>query len=63
VYLSDDGVNPSGILGFENGNFGEFSREYYSLDGRRLALPHPVLNIVKVTKNNGNTRFFKACYK
>ena len=63
VYLSDDGVNPTGIFEFENGNFDEISREYYSLDGRRLASPQPGLNIVKVTKNNGNTSIFKVCYK
>lgn len=63
VYLSDDGVNPTGIFEFENGNFDEISREYFSLDGRRLASPQPGLNIVKVTKINGNIKIFKACYK
>lgn len=63
VYLSDDGVNPTGIFEYENGTFDEISREYYSPDGRRLASPQPGLNIVKVTKNNGNTSIFKVCYK
>ena len=63
VYLSDDGVNPTGIFEYQNGTFGEISREYYSLDGRRLPSPQPGLNIVKVTKNNGKSTIFKACYK
>jgi hypothetical protein len=63
VFLSDDGVNPTGIFEFETGNFDEISREYYSLDGRRLASPQPGVNIVKVTKNNGNISIFKVCYK
>ena len=63
VFLSDDGVNPTGILELGNGTFDEISREYYSLDGRRLASPQAGVNIVKVTKNNGKTRMFKVCYK
>ena len=63
VFLSDDGVNPTGILELGNGTFDEISREYYSLDGRRLASPQAGVNIVKVTKNNGKTRIFKVCYK
>ena len=63
VFLSNDGVNPTGIFEYENGNFEEITREYYSLDGRKLDRPQPGLNIVKVTENNGKTRIFKVCYK
>ena len=63
VYLSDDGVNPTGISEYETGTFDEISREYFSLDGRRLAGPTHGINIVKVTQNKGKTRIFKACYK
>ena len=63
VFLSDDGVNPTGIFEYETGHFGEVSREYYAPDGRKLDKPQPGLNIVKVTENNGRTRIFKVCYK
>ena len=63
VFLSDDGVNPTGIFEYETGHFGEVAREYYAPDGRKLDKPQPGLNIVKVTENNGRTRIFKVCYK
>ena len=63
VFLSNDGVNPTGIFEYDNGIFGEITQEYYSLDGRKLDKPQPGLNIVKVTENNGKTRIFKVCYK
>ena len=63
VFLSDDGVNPTGIFEFENGTFDEISREYYSLDGRRLTSAQPGMNIVKVTETNGNTKIMKVCYR
>lgn len=62
VYLSDDGLSPTEILTPESGEE-EVAREYYSLDGRRLASPQRGLNLVKVTQSNGKTRVFKACYK
>lgn len=62
VYLSDDGQTPTEILTPESGEE-EVAREYYSLDGRRLASPQHGLNLVKVTQRNGKTRVFKACYK
>lgn len=62
VYLSDDGQSPTEILTPESGEE-EVAREYYSLDGRRLASPQRGLNLVKVTQSNGKTRVFKACYK
>lgn len=62
VYLSDDGQTPTEILTPESGEE-EVAREYYSLDGRRLASPQRGLNLVKVTQRNGKTRVFKACYK
>lgn len=62
VYLSDDGQTPTEILTPESGEE-EVAREYYSLDGRRLASPQRGLNLVKVTQSNGKTRVFKACYK
>lgn len=62
VYLSDDGLSPTEILTPESGEE-EVAREYYSLDGRRLASPQRGLNLVKVTQSNGKTRVFKVCYK
>lgn len=62
VYLSDDGQTPTEILTMEC-NEEEVAREYYSLDGRRLASPQRGLNLVKVTQSSGKTRVFKACYK
>lgn len=62
VYLSDDGLSPTEILTPESGEE-EVAREYYSLDGRRLASPQRGLNLVKVIQSNGKTRVFKACYK
>lgn len=62
VYLSDDGQTPTEILTPESGEE-EVAREYYSLDGRRLASPQRGLNLVKVIQSNGKTRVFKACYK
>ncbi len=71
VFLSNDGVNPTGISEHELGSFGDAphdgvtlsKKEYYTLDGCKLDGPQPGLNIVKVTENNGKTRIFKVCYK
>lgn len=71
VFLSNDGVNPTGISEHELGGFGDAphdgvtlsKKEYYTLDGCKLDGPQPGLNIVKVTENNGKTRIFKVCYK
>ena len=63
VFLSQDGVHPTGILESGLGRDVEIAREYYTPDGRKLDKPQPGLNIVKVTENNGKTRIFKVCYK
>lgn len=63
VFLSNDGINPTGISEYETGHYGEVVREYYTPDGRKFNEPQPGLNIVKVTENNGKTRIFKVCYK
>lgn len=63
VFLSDDGINPTGISEYETGHYGEVVREYYTPDGRKLDKPQPGLNIVKVTETGGKTRIFKVCYK
>ena len=71
VFLSNDGVNPTGISEHELGSFGDAphdgvtlsKREYYTPDGCKLDSPRPGLNIVKVTESNGKTRIFKVCYK
>ena len=71
VFLSNDGVNPTGISEHELGSFGDAphdgvtlsKREYYTPDGCKLDGPRPGLNIVKVTESNGKTRIFKVCYK
>lgn len=65
VFLSNDGTNP--VTGIDSIAFTQesegVSKEYYTLDGRRLSAPQPGLNIVKVTDNNGKIRIFKVCYK
>ncbi len=65
VFLSNDGTNP--VTGVEPLTFTQESeggsKEYYTLDGRRLSAPQPGLNIVKVTDINGKIRIFKVCYK
>ena len=71
VFLSNDGVNPTGISEYEWSRFEDAphdgvtlsKREYYTPDGCKLDSPRPGLNIVKVTENNGKTRIFKVCYK
>ncbi len=71
VFLSNDGVNPTGISEYEWGRFEDAphdgvtlsKREYYTPDGCKLNSPRPGLNIVKVTESNGKTRIFKVCYK
>ena len=71
VFLSNDGVNPTGISEYEWSRFEDAphdgvtlsKKEYYTLDGCKLDGPQPGLNIVKVTENNGKARIFKVCYK
>ena len=61
VYLSDDGLSPTGIEETETGL--GVQRDYFSLDGSRLASPAHGVNIVRETTSTGKTRFFKICYK
>jgi len=63
VFLSQDGVHPTGILESGLSRDVEITREYYAPDGRKFNEPQPGLNIVKVTETGGKTRIFKVCYK
>ena len=62
VYLSDDGVNPTGII--ENGVVDEIvSREYYTLSGARIVAPTHGICIIKAVTKSGKVKIFKTCYK
>jgi hypothetical protein len=64
IFLSNDGET-SGIEKVETDSIDSpaVSREYFTLDGRRLSAPQPGMNIVKVTDINGRIKISKVCYK
>ena len=64
IFLSNDGET-SGIEKVETDSIDSpaVSREYFTLDGRKLSAPQPGMNIVKVTDINGRIKISKVCYK
>ena len=66
VFLSDDGVNPSGVQGIGTDNGGEskiVSVAYYSLSGQMYAAPQRGVNIVRRAKADGTVDVRKEFYK
>lgn len=60
VFLSDDGVNPTGIPGIPMDNGEVVSREYYTLSGQKTARPFRGIHIVKETSNTGKVTVRKV---
>ena len=62
IFLSNDGVNPTGILQMDIADE-VISREYYTLSGARIVTPTRGICIVKEVTKSGKTQIFKMCYK
>lgn len=62
IFLSNDGVNPTGILQMDIADE-VISREYYMLSGARNVTPTRGICIVKEVTKSGKTQIFKMCYK
>ncbi|MBP3776528.1 MAG: cellulase family glycosylhydrolase [Prevotella sp.] len=62
IFLSNDGVNPTGILE-TSANDEVVSREYYTLSGARIVTPVRGICIIREVTKSGKVHLCKTCYK